>query len=154
MLEVASILRTATQRSVVLMDEFGRGTSTADGCRLARAVSKEIVRKRFYSVFSTHFPEMASLAKECESVKNYHASDDYKIEPGTCHESNGIRVAQMVNLPAAVVDDAVSHRDLLRQGSEAAQVIERLRTLSPQILGREYESVDDKVNAFRAALGM
>ena len=115
MLEASSILQQASRRSLIMIDELGRGTSTFDGYGLARSIAEHIVEEiGCLSVFATHFHELTAL-EEKKMVENAHVSAQkgqhgltfmYQVRPGPCLESFGIQVAEMANVPKLVVEDA------------------------------------------------
>ncbi len=118
MLETANILNNATPRSLILLDEIGRGTSTFDGLAIAWAVTEYIHNTTEISaktLFATHYHELTELATLYPRIKNYKVSvKEYgdqviflrKIEPGGMDNSYGIYVAQMAGMPREVVDRA------------------------------------------------
>jgi DNA mismatch repair protein MutS len=122
MTETAHILRHATSRSLIILDEVGRGTGTADGLAIARAVIEYLVRRvRAKTIFTTHYQEVTALAETYDAVGNayLHVRDEggevtflYKVLPGVSSRSYGIHVARLAGLPEEVVTHAES---LLRE---------------------------------------
>ncbi|HSB43013.1 MAG TPA: DNA mismatch repair protein MutS [Methylomirabilota bacterium] len=114
MVETASILHHATERSLILLDEVGRGTSTFDGLAIAWAVTEELhERGRGAKVlFATHYHELTALAERLPRVHNFHVAvrewnDEiiflHKVRPGGTDRSYGIQVARLAGLPPAVI---------------------------------------------------
>jgi len=116
MTETAAILHTATARSLILLDEVGRGTSTYDGLAIAWAAVEYLHgRVRAKTLFATHYFELTELAEQLDGVKNYHVSVKEtgggivflrKVEPGAADRSYGIEVAKLAGLPNEVVERA------------------------------------------------
>jgi DNA mismatch repair protein MutS len=116
MSETSAILHTATQKSLVLLDEIGRGTSTYDGVSIAWSVSEYLHDKvKCKTVFATHYHELTQLPDELVSACNYsvevkEAGDEvlflYRLVPGGANRSYGIEVARLAGLPPAVLDRA------------------------------------------------
>jgi DNA mismatch repair protein MutS len=116
MTETAVILNTATSRSLVVLDEIGRGTSTYDGLSLAWAVIEHIHRRiRARTLFATHYHELTELADQLPGVRNLHVSvkeagDQViflrKVAPGRADRSYGIEVARLAGLPMSVIERA------------------------------------------------
>jgi DNA mismatch repair protein MutS len=127
MSETAAILHTATPRSLILLDEVGRGTSTYDGLAIAWAAVEYIhSRTRAKTLFATHYFELTELAEQLSGVKNYHVSVKEtgggivflrKVEPGAADRSYGIEVAKLAGLPNEVIERA---REVLAE-HEAAE---------------------------------
>ncbi len=123
MVETASILHNATERSLILLDEVGRGTSTFDGLAIAWAVTEELhERGRGAKVlFATHYHELTALADKLPRVRNFHVAvkewnDEiiflHKVRPGGTDRSYGIQVARLAGLPPAVITRA---KDILAE---------------------------------------
>ncbi len=151
MTETAVILNTATPRSLVVLDEIGRGTSTYDGLALAWAVVEHIHQRiRARTLFATHYHELTELADQLPGVVNLHVSvkeagDQViflrKVEPGRADRSYGIEVARLAGLPVAVVERA---REILalHERSELAVTEE----LAPRALGPTQIQLFEPVN--------
>jgi DNA mismatch repair protein MutS len=132
MVETANILNNATPRSLIILDEIGRGTSTYDGLSIARAVAEYIhsyPRLGAKTLFATHYHELVELANFLPRVKNFNiavAEDKgeviflYKIVPGGVDKSYGIHVAKLAGLPRSVVHRAQEVLTELEDGSKQA----------------------------------
>jgi len=128
MTETAAILHTATARSLILLDEVGRGTATYDGLAIAWAAVEYLhARVRAKTLFATHYFELTELAEQLEGVKNFHVSVKEtgggiiflrKVEPGAADRSYGIEVAKLAGLPNEVVTRA---REVLAEHEFAEQ---------------------------------
>ena len=129
MVETASILHIATERSLILLDEVGRGTSTFDGLAIAWAVTEELhERGRGAKVlFATHYHELTALASLLPRVRNFHVAvkewnDEiiflHKVRPGGTDRSYGIQVARLAGLPAGVIARA---REILGELSQSGR---------------------------------
>lgn len=113
MTETANILHNATENSLVLIDEIGRGTSTFDGLALAWACALDLAQRiHAFTLFATHYFELTQLAHEYPAIKNIHldalSHDDkivflYKVEDGPANQSYGIQVAQLAGIPREVI---------------------------------------------------
>ena len=117
--EVATILRFATKRSLVILDEVGRGTSTFDGMSIARAVLEYIHDKiHAKTLFATHYHQLIAMEQELTGVKNYSVAVKERgnsivflrrIVPGGTDKSYGVHVARLAGLPNAVLEKAEQH---------------------------------------------
>ena len=126
MTETAAILNTATARSLILLDEVGRGTATYDGLAIAWAAVEYIhTNTRAKTLFATHYHELTELADRLSGVKNYHVSVKEsgggiiflrKVEEGAADKSYGIEVAKLAGLPNDVVNRA---REVLAEHENA-----------------------------------
>jgi DNA mismatch repair protein MutS len=116
MSETANILHNATEHSLVLMDEVGRGTSTYDGLSLARAAAVHLARSsRAYTLFATHYFELTELANEFAAIANVHLDAVeygeqlvfmHAVKEGPANRSFGLQVAALAGLPKSVIADA------------------------------------------------
>ncbi len=136
MVETAHILRHATPRSLVLMDEIGRGTSTFDGLALAWAVAGELAHRiKAMTLFATHYFELTRLADESpndsQGIRNVHLAARehangiaflHEVKPGPANQSYGLQVARLAGVPAAVMTEA----------SQRLAQLERGQTVEPQ----------------------
>ncbi len=128
MTETANILHNATDKSLVLLDEIGRGTSTFDGLSLAWAVAKQLLEKNHsYTLFATHYFELTRIVDEFKYAANVHLDAIehghnivfmHKVEEGAANQSYGLQVAQLAGIPKSVV--ASAKRKL--QQLEASQI--------------------------------
>ncbi len=126
MSEVAAILNLATPRSLVLLDEVGRGTATFDGLSIAWAVVEHLqARTRARTLFATHYHELTELADLLPGVKNIHVAVQEmpneivflrRIEEGSADKSYGIEVARLAGLPSGVIERA---REILRRHEQS-----------------------------------
>jgi DNA mismatch repair protein MutS len=129
MTESAAILHNASERSLVLMDEVGRGTSTFDGLALAWAIARHLVEKnKSLSLFATHYFEMTRLALEYKEVANVHLDAvEHKdtvvflhaVEEGPASRSYGLQVAGLAGVPRPVIRQAKKYLQLLEDASLA-----------------------------------
>jgi len=127
MTESANILHNATDRSLVLMDEVGRGTSTFDGLALAWAIARQLLeRNKSLTLFATHYFEMTRLALDCKEAANVHLDAvEHKdtivflhaVEEGPASQSYGLQVAQLAGVPKAVVRNARRYLQMLEEAS-------------------------------------
>lgn len=116
MLEVAAILKRATKRSFIILDEMGRGTNTFDGVSIAWAVARELATMvRAKSLFATHYQELTRLADDVPAIANRHVAVKelgkdivflHRVEPGIASGSYGVHVARLAGLPDRVTNAA------------------------------------------------
>jgi DNA mismatch repair protein MutS len=130
MSETANILHNATEHSLVLMDEVGRGTSTYDGLALARACAEHLATSsRALTLFATHYFELTALAGELPGVANVHldAAEHgdhqlvflHRVQPGPANRSYGLQVAALAGVPQPVIARARALLAVLERGAEA-----------------------------------
>jgi DNA mismatch repair protein MutS len=136
MLETANILNNATERSLIILDEVGRGTSTFDGVSIAWAVV-EYIHHRLNgakTMFATHYHELTELSEVMKGIRNYNLAvrqwqDEiiflYKVTEGSCDESFGIHVAKLAGMPNSVVKRAKEILDNLKKDSFTGNIRSR-----------------------------
>ena len=130
MTETATILNNATEQSLVLMDEIGRGTSTFDGLSLAWAAAHHMGEKtRAFTLFATHYFELTALAQELPGCGNVHLDATehegqlvflHSVKPGPANQSYGLQVASLAGVPGDVIRRARSYLKTL-ESQQAAQ---------------------------------
>ena len=145
MVETANILRNASDQSLVLMDEIGRGTSTFDGLALAWAVATELaIGVQSMTLFATHYFELTRLAEDHDGIVNVHLDARehgdkivflHSVREGPANQSYGLQVARLAGVPKPVITLAKTHLSRLEKQSEANQ--------SPQ-LGLFNQSIEDE----------
>ena len=113
---MATILERATRKSLIILDEMGRGTSTFDGVSIAWAVARELARQvKAKTLFATHYQELTRLADDVPSIVNFHVAVKelgkqfvflHRVELGTAEGSYGVHVARLAGLPERVTQTA------------------------------------------------
>ncbi|MEG1778422.1 MAG: DNA mismatch repair protein MutS, partial [Angelakisella sp.] len=140
MTEVAQILKCATSKSLLILDEIGRGTSTFDGMSIARAVIEYISNKKKLgakTLFATHYHELTVLENTISCVKNYNIAvtkrgEDIiflrRILPGGVDDSYGIEVSKLAGIPQWIINRAFE----VLEDLEAGRAVESLSTVPPK----------------------
>ena len=173
MSETANILHNASDRSLVLMDEVGRGTSTFDGLSLAWAAAEHLARLRAFTLFATHYFELTVLPESEPVVANVHLNATehndrivflHHVLPGPASQSYGLAVAQLAGVPTAVILRAREHLARLettslphetprgKDGKSAAPIQNDLFASLPHPVLEELERVDPDDLSPRQAL--
>ena len=146
--ETADILNNLTDRSLVILDEIGRGTSTYDGLSLAWALAEYLQKTKARVLFATHFHELTALSEEYTGVKNYNVAvkewkDEiiflHKIVPGSTDDSYGIYVAKLAGIPTPVINRA---KQLLTK-------LERKNNLKENL--KAHSNTEEQLNLFSDA---
>jgi len=133
MTEAANILNNATEKSLVLMDEIGRGTSTFDGLSLAWACAESLaLESRPFTLFATHYFELTSMVDEIKTVKNVHLNavehgDSivfmHAVKDGPANQSYGLQVAKLAGVPTSVIKNARKKLQILERQSAGAHEV-------------------------------
>ena len=159
MTETAHILHHATEYSLVLMDEIGRGTSTFDGLSLAWACAETLADKvRAFTLFATHYFELTQLPDHHSTTRNVHLSavehEDnivflHEVKTGPANQSYGLQVAQLAGVPKAVIERARQHLQQLEQHTVThttqqhdSPQVDLFSTLQPSALESALADVD------------
>jgi DNA mismatch repair protein MutS len=167
MTETASILNNLSERSLVLMDEIGRGTSTYDGVSIAWAITEYLHNKtdcRPKTLFATHYHELNDLATDNPRIKNYNVAVKEmgnkviflrKLKEGGSEHSFGIHVAQMAGMPAQVVNRASEILKQLEASHGREQNREKIREATPappELALKIFEAGDPKAELIKEKL--
>ena len=157
MTEAAAILHGATDQTLVLMDEIGRGTSTFDGLALASAVATHLHdRNRAFTLFATHYFELTEFPLKHDRAVNVHVSAAesgdgivflHDIQPGPASRSYGVQVAQLAGMPASLVRQARATLEALEQRQRAADLQADLFTAPAAIATPEPSAVEQALAA-------
>ncbi|MBV1911523.1 MAG: DNA mismatch repair protein MutS [Kangiellaceae bacterium] len=138
--ETANILNNATENSLVLLDEIGRGTSTYDGLAIAYSTLDELAQTPSpYTLFATHYFELTDMSKHNKSIYNLHFGAiqhgeelvlDHQVHQGPTSKSYGIHVAKLAGIPARVTQKAAHYQALLESSQNSVVVDERNQALN------------------------
>lgn len=141
MTETAAILHNASEQSLVLMDEVGRGTSTFDGLSLAWACAEHLAKKtRAFTLFATHYFELTALQSTQHGIANVHLSAVehhdrivflHSVKEGAANRSYGLQVAALAGVPKSVIDAARKRLDLLEQQQSGSNNTPQIDLFSP-----------------------
>ncbi len=145
--EMADILNNMTDKSLLILDEIGRGTSTYDGLSLAWALAEHLRKSRARTLFATHFHELTALSDKHDGVVNYNVSvkewkDEiiflHKIVKGSTDDSYGIYVAKLAGIPTQIINRAKS---VLTQ-------LELKQDLKQDLKGEEPQQAENQIDLF------
>ena len=152
--EAASILNNISERSLVLLDEIGRGTSTYDGISIAWAISEYLHEhpSRAKTLFATHYHELNEMTETFDRIKNYNVSVKElkdtvlflrKLVPGGSHHSFGIHVAKMAGMPQAVLDRANKILKRLEKSHSSEELTEEIKSIAKDEMQLSFFKLDD-----------
>ncbi|MCZ6595233.1 MAG: DNA mismatch repair protein MutS, partial [Bacteroidetes bacterium] len=152
--ETASILNNISERSLVLLDEIGRGTSTYDGISIAWAISEYLHEhpSKAKTLFATHYHELNEMTETFDRIKNYNVSvkelkDNVlflrKLVPGGSHHSFGIHVAKMAGMPPAVLHRANKILKRLEKSHSSEELSDRMKELTKDEMQLSFFKLDD-----------
>lgn len=154
--ETAQILNNLTERSLVVLDEIGRGTSTYDGISIAWAISEFIHNHsgRPKTLFATHYHELNEMAKSFERIKNFHVSIKEtkdtilflrKLQPGGSEHSFGIHVAKMAGMPSKVIRRSEEVLKQLEESHANENLTETTRKITHENMQLSFFQLDDPI---------
>lgn len=152
--EAASILNNISDRSLVLLDEIGRGTSTNDGISIAWAISEYLHEhpSKAKTLFATHYHELNEMTETFDRIKNYNVSvkelkDNVlflrKLVPGGSHHSFGIHVAKMAGMPQAVLDRANKILKRLEKSHSSEELTDEMKAIAKDEMQLSFFQLDD-----------
>ena len=152
--ETASILNNISDRSLVLLDEIGRGTSTYDGISIAWAISEYLHEhpSQAKTLFATHYHELNEMTETFDRIKNYNVSvkemkDNVlflrKLVPGGSHHSFGIHVAKMAGMPKVVLQRANKVLKRLEKSHSSEELSDKMKELSKDEMQLSFFKLDD-----------
>ena len=161
MTEAANILNNATENSLVLMDEIGRGTSTFDGLSLAWAFAEFLAKqKQAFTLFATHYFELTTLPEKISTIANVHINAVehgdkiiflHSVKEGPANQSYGLQVAQLAGVPKKVISQARKKLHQLEQ--DAQQAAQQGQTLSLNLgFAEEVSVIDDNATELKQAV--
>jgi DNA mismatch repair protein MSH3 len=160
--ETARILRSATPRSLVILDELGRGTSTHDGAAIAQAVLQHVVTEtKCLTLFITHYQNLARVAEGLDGVTNVHmkftaekgADGDeeitflYEVGEGVAHRSYGLNVARLARIPRKVLDVAADKSKEMEHDMRTRRILGVSRVMSDIMGGKGEDQLDHLIAA-------
>lgn len=157
--ETASILNNISNRSLILLDEIGRGTSTYDGISIAWSISEFLHQHKLFKpkvLFATHYHELNEMAKSFKRIKNYHISvKEYdnkivflrKLSPGGSEHSFGIHVARMAGMPKKVLERATKMLKVLEESHSKEELERKIETSRNEMEGVQlsFVQLDDPI---------
>lgn len=152
--ETASILNNISERSLVLLDEIGRGTSTYDGISIAWAISEYLHEhpSKAKTLFATHYHEINEMTETFERIKNFNVSikelkDDVlflrKLVPGGSQHSFGIHVAKMAGMPQAVLNRANKILERLEKSHASEELTDKMKQVAQDEMQLSFFQLDD-----------
>ncbi|MAM30237.1 MAG: DNA mismatch repair protein MutS [Flavobacteriaceae bacterium] len=152
--ETASILNNVSERSLILLDEIGRGTSTYDGISIAWAISEYLHEhpSRAKTLFATHYHELNEMTETFARIKNYNVSvkelkDNVlflrKLIPGGSHHSFGIHVAKMAGMPKVVLQRANKILKRLEKSHSSEELSDKMKAISEEEMQLSFFNLDD-----------